>query len=246
MNKVKEAFPEFEKPSVAIDTVVLRVKDYEIVSNRQMPRKRMQVLLVKKDNEKQWHLPGTILRLGETPKDSIKRIINDKVNFGNVSFEQLYTVADNPFRDERGHIVSIVYIGMLNNSDDIIEHVNKSEYKSQWFWIGYLEKDTNIRRFTGEDTNESFNNMMYDHDKIVSDTVQRLKGKLLYSDIGFNFIGEMFTLKDLENTFNAINERDIAGFRRIIANKVEETGIISKGKAFRPAELYRKKNKHIV
>lgn len=247
MYKIKEAFPEFEKPSVAIDTVVLRVKDYEIVSNRQMPRKRIQVLLVKKDNETQWHLPGTILRLGETPIDSIKRIMNDKVNFGNISFEQLYTVADNPFRDERGHIISIVYIGMINNSDDIIENINGSEYKSQWFWVGHKEKEnSNIRRFTGEDNNESVSSLMYDHDKIVADTIERLKGKLLYTDIGFNFVGEKFTLRDLENTFNAINERNIAGFRRIIANKVEETGIINKGKAFRPAELYRKKSKHTV
>ena len=63
----------------------------------------------------------------------------------------------------------------------------------------------------------------------------------MYTDVGFNFIGKLFTIKELENTFSAINERTIPGFRRIIGNKVIGTGKMSDGKAFRPAELFMKK-----
>lgn len=242
MINVKEAFPEFGKPSIAIDTVILRVKDTDIESNRQVSNKQLQVLLVKKPTEDKWHLPGTILRLGETPEDAFNRIANNKVNLDDTKFEQLYTVADNPLRDERGHIISIVYIGMTNSITNIAKDMSNSEYETQWFWVGRANKeDNNSRCYIGEDSEESFKNMMYDHHIIVADTINRLKGKLFYTDIGFNFVDKLFTFKILENTFIAINERNIPGFRRSIGNKVEGTGKMSDGKAFRPAELYRKK-----
>ena len=76
MKNIKEAFPEFSKPSIAIDTVVLRVKNIDDKNNRTISRMQMQVLLVKKSCENQWHLPGTILRLGEISIDAINRIVN--------------------------------------------------------------------------------------------------------------------------------------------------------------------------
>ena len=238
MNKVREAFPEFEKPSVAIDTVIMRVNNTDEVDNKSISNKQLQVLLVKRTGDKDWHLPGTILRLGETPRDAIRRIADNKVNAGDVVFEQLYTVADDPMRDERGHIISIVYIGMIP-SDTIVQVGESYEYK--WFWVSKQNTNNKFRVYTSEDGIDSFMYMMYDHDKIVNDTINRLKGKLLYTDVGFNFIGKLFTIKELENTFSAINERTIPGFRRIIGNKVIGTGKMSDGKAFRPAELFMKK-----
>ena len=114
------------------------------------------------------------------------------------------------------------------------------DYKSQWFWVN---KD---RSFVNSDTGELVTALMYDHINIVNDTITRLKGKLLYTDVGFNFIGDKFTIRDLENTFVAINERQIPGFRRIIASKIEGTGIMSDGKAYRPAELYKRAVKEVV
>lgn len=235
---IKEAFPEFEKPSIAVDTVILRVCDFGEASKRQVASKRLQVLLVKKDNEDKWHLPGTIMRLGETSTAAISRIINDKSKIDDITFEQLYTVDDDLERDERGHIISIVYIGM-NSEQDINSKVNiiGDKYESQWFWVN---KD---RSFINDATGEIEDTLMYDHVSIINDTIARIKGKLLYTDVGFNFIGERFTIRELENTFVAINERQIPGFRRIIAGKIEGTGIMSDGKAYRPAELYKKASK---
>lgn len=237
---VREAFPEFEKPSVAVDTVILRVKDIEESTNKHVSMKQLQVLLVKQQGNDFWHLPGTILRLGETPNDAIGRIMKNKVNVKDTHFEQLYTVADNVERDKRGHIISIVYIGMHKDMS-VAAFADDTEYKSQWFWVGRLFSGQKNREFTGEDTHESIEYLGYDHAGIISDSINRLKGKLMYTDIGFEFIGDMFTLRDLENSFTAINERIIPGFRRFIANKVQKTGIMSDGKAYRPAELYRKR-----
>lgn len=234
---IKEAFKGFAKPSVAVDTVILRTCDYGEVTNRQVPYKNMQVLLVKKATEKEWHLPGTIMRLGETSEAAISRIINDKSKINDITFEQLYTVDNDLNRDERGHIISIVYIGMCSSQDSSSTiGIIGDGYESQWFWV------TKDRKFIGVSGNEMIDTLKYDHVSIINDTITRLKGKLLYTDVGFNFVGERFTIRELENTFVAINERQIPGFRRIIANKITGTGIMSDGKAFRPAELYRKAN----
>ena len=232
MELVKEAFPEFEKPSLAVDAVILRVKDTEDkVDNRQISNKQLQILLVKKPDEDKWHLPGTMVRLGETFNDAIKRIVDTE---SNISFEQLYTV-DDPLRDDRGHIVTTVHIGM---SDGLSKVVITNDYESRWFWIS---RASDNRYFIDTTVGFTQEELKYDHNKIIEDTLKRLKGKLLYTDVGFNFIGNKFTIKELENTFNAINERTIPGFRRIISNKVIGTGELSDGKAFRPAELFIKK-----
>ena len=244
MISVKEAFPEYEKPSVAIDVVVTRVVDFPVESNRQVAKKGLQVLLIsekdkKGDNsDKKWHLPGTILHLGETPKDAIDRIIINKTNISNAYIEQLYTVADNPLRDDRGHIISIVYTAIVSSNDNI-GVVDNSRYDCKWAWVEKADRNGN-RNITLEN-GEKLDDLKYDHKYIISDTIDRLKNKLMYTDIGFRFIGEMFTIKELENVFEAINERNIPGFRRIIGNKVVGTGKMSDGKAFRPAELYIKR-----
>lgn len=228
--EVKEAFENLAKPSIAIDLVMLRVGDTG-------KSKRLQILLVKEANEDLWHLPGSILRLGETPKDVIARITDNKVNTGNTEFEQLYTVADDPLRDERGHIISIVYIGICkqNTMDDV--KVTNSDYDTQWYWIGNNE---NQLISTADDTDE-LTSLKYDHDAIIHDTLERIKGKLRYTDIGFKFIEDKFTLSELEMVYCAINGNPIPGFRRIIRNSVIGTGEMSKGESHRPSEFFIKK-----
>lgn len=239
MQKVKEAFPEFEKPSIAIDTVIFRLGDVAVDSNRQVENKRLQVLLIKEHGEENWHLPGTILRLGETPKDAINRIMDTKAHLSDVYFEQLYTVADDPMRDARGHIISMVYIGIVT-SGTTVEVCDNSRYSVKWAWVD-KNVQSKTRELTLEDTDGTLKNLGYDHITIINDSIDRLKGKLLYTDIGFRFMRDKFTIKELENSFNVINERVIPGFRRIIKDKIEGTGVMSDGKAFRPAELFRKK-----
>lgn len=227
---VKEAFPDFEKPSIAVDAVVLRtVQNDRYCEDKRIAPKRLQILLIRKAGEELWHLPGTILRLGEVPKTALNRVFNTD----NMYMEQLYTMADNPMRDERGHIVSIVYIGITTTDVEVVG------VESKWFDI--VKPDgIMVRRFVNfdEDSVLSIQELMYDHKDIVEDALTRIKNKLMYTDIGFNFVDKEFTITELENTFTAINERNIPGFRRIIANKVTGTGKTITGKSFRPAELY--------
>lgn len=233
MKQVKEAFPNFSKPSIAVDTVILRVGSLMDSGDIQTSNKMMQVLLVKSALENEWHLPGTIIRLGETSTSAISRLMDDRSRISDMTFEQLYTVDNDVYRDERGHIISIVYIGMCGNTS-AVEDINiiNGKYDTQWFWVN---KDRTLVNCQDENV---IKDLKYDHKAIINDTISRLKGKLLYTNIGFNFIEDEFTLRELENTFTAINERQIPGFRRLIKDRVTNTGKMTDGKSYRPAAIY--------
>lgn len=229
---MKEAFSEFEKPSVAVDTVILRVKDIAERDGKRLVPKMVQVLLVRKQGSEKWQLPGTIVRLGETSMDAIERKLGTEV-VENGAFEQLYTVDNNIDRDERGHVISIVYLDMLKPNSNS-KGLDLEGYDVQWFWV------SRDRYFMNVASQEILDELAYDHKSIVSDAIERIKGKLLYTDIGFNFVGETFTVRELEYTFEALNEYKIPGFRRLISDRITGTGEMSKGNAFRPAEVYRR------
>ena len=229
---MKEAFSEFEKPSVAVDTVILRVKDIAERDGKRLVPKMVQVLLVRKQGSEKWQLPGTIVRLGETSMDAIERKLGAEV-VEDGAFEQLYTVDNNIDRDERGHVISIVYLDMLKPNSKS-KGLDLEGYDVQWFWV------SRDRYFMNAASQEILDELAYDHKSIISDAIDRIKGKLLYTDIGFNFVGETFTVRELEDTFEALNEYKIPGFRRLISDRITGTGEMSKGNAFRPAEVYRK------
>lgn len=244
IDMVKEAFKEFSRPSPAIDAVIFRTMDAEVTTNRGIPRKLLQTLLIRRKNSNEkWHLPGTMLRLGEKGTDAIDRILNDKAQIGDIYYEQLYTVDNNPERDERGHIISIVYIAIAKENQQIVLR-DDSLYEAKWFWVNndWLDKDNGIRTFKDENTLECINKLEYDHSEIFEDALKRIQGKLMYTNIGFNFVDKTFTIKELENVFVAINMKNIPSFRRTISSKIQSIGLKEDGKAFRPAELFKLKD----
>lgn len=235
---VKEAFVGYAKPAVAVDSVILRVKDADEVNNKQISRKALQVLLVRDNKEEKWRLPGSIMRLDETPGDVLDRIVKDKAQVNDIYFEQLYTSADNLYRDPRGRVISMIYIGVAKEIS-AIELKDNNSMESKWFWI---TKTSNDIKFTSDDNEDkTYTDLAYDHSKIISDALDRIRGKLLYTNIGFKFADRLFTVRELERVFIAIYRKPIPSFRRIIMSKIEPTGKISAGKAFRPAELYKEK-----
>ena len=239
MKHVKEAFVGYGKPAIAVDTVILRVKDLVVPSNKRIARKELQVLLTKDKETGRWKLPGGIMHLEDTPADVIDRIVKNKAGVQNAYFEQLYTQADDLFRDPRGRVISMVYIGIVSESESGDIELDNEDIESGWFWV-FKSKDSLV--LDSEKDGLVLDSLDYDHFSMVDDALTRLRGKLMYTDIGFRFANEKFTLQELERTFTAVNNKPIPGFRRIISPKVEPTGEMVHGKAFRPAELYCRKS----
>jgi 8-oxo-dGTP diphosphatase len=85
--------------------------------------------------------------------------------------------------------------------------------------------------------------MAFDHENILTYTMQRLRGKLEYTTIGYQLLPQEFTLSELQEVYEAIMNRQLD--KRNFRKKVLSTGILevtantrNVGR-HRPAALYR-------
>ena len=61
-------------------------------------------------------LPGVLVQEGEHVSSAVKRTLDDKTNLDNLTYAlQELPARTNPFRDERGHVVSIPTLVLLSN-----------------------------------------------------------------------------------------------------------------------------------
>ena len=93
-----------EQPAVAVDLVLLTVRDGELC-----------VLLGRREDAKaaggEWALPGGIVRMDESPEDTADRVLKTKVGRVDAYVEQLRTFGD-VRRDPRGRVITIAYYAL--------------------------------------------------------------------------------------------------------------------------------------
>ena len=91
---------DYPRPSVAVDTAVLTVRD------------ELEVLMVRAgdaDADASWRLPGTFLHPGERLADAVRRSLREKAGVEGLAPAQLH-VFDDPDRDERGWVLSVGHV----------------------------------------------------------------------------------------------------------------------------------------
>ena len=83
--------------------------------------------------------------------------------------------------------------------------------------------------------------LAFDHCKIISYAVERLRNKIEYTDVAFNLMNEYFTLSELQQVYEIILDKELlkANFRRKISDYVIETNKYSDKKGgYRPSKLF--------
>ncbi|MBW4080762.1 NUDIX domain-containing protein [Paenibacillus sp. S150] len=85
------------------------------------------------------------------------------------------------------------------------------------------------------------NGFAFDHLKMIQYAIERLRGKVEYTDIIFNLMPPLFTLSELQRVYEIILGRELLApaFRRKIADSVAETAEYTKDAGHRPSKLYR-------
>lgn len=165
-------------------------------------------------------VPGGLIRPSETADASVRRHMDMKAGIVPSYSEQLYTFSSIK-RDPRGRVVSVAYLALVP-----LESVLKSLEK-RVYW-------KNARRLP---------KLAYDHNEIVKKALERLEAKLGYSTITQGFLRPEFTLGELQEIYEVVLRKrfDKRNFRkRIFAlGLVKPTGGEKRGKANRPAALYR-------
>ncbi|MGZ3664417.1 MAG: NUDIX hydrolase [Ktedonobacterales bacterium] len=203
-----------DHPAVTVDVVILTVRDH-----------RLEVLLIKRPHppfEGQWATPGGFVRPDESLEDAARRKLEEVTGARDVYLEQLYTFG-NPDRDPRMRVITVVYYALVR-PDQL--HVP-------------AEEQTDTRLFWAYDVPQ----LAFDHNEILQYTLQRLRGKLEYTTIGFQLLAHEFTLSELQEVYEAILNRrlDKRNFRKklLLTRIVEPTQHTRMTGQHRPARLYR-------
>ncbi len=212
---MKNKYDRFQFPVVAVDAAIFTVKEQKLC-----------VLLVQTNKEEYkgfWALPGGLMQSHESLETTLERVVKEKANLHSVHGQQLATYGD-PERDPFGRVISVAYLALLNA--DARELKTTKDYDDiQWVSIDDLPK------------------LAYDHRRIIEDAVERLRSKLLYTNIACHILPEEFTLSELQNLYELILEKEFD--KRNFRKKILALGILQKtekmrsGSQARPAALYR-------
>lgn len=115
--------------------------------------------------------------------------------------------------------------GVVKIKYEITEKVEKS----------ILRKKETIYKFL-EDSTEK---LAFDHYKIIDSAIDRVRNKVEYTPIALNLLPRLFTVKELQNVYEAIMGREILNFRRKMDEMIVETDEKIEGKPFRPAKVFK-------
>ena len=218
-NKLHESI---KGPAVAVDTVLFTIQSH-----------KLEILLIQIGSgpyQNKWALPGGLISLNETPEQAAIRSIISKTNIIPGHLEQLYTFGDIN-RDVRGQIISIAYLLLIENPEKL--RIKKADYYKDIHWFSV----------------KSLPEMAFDHQKIVKTAYERLKSKMLYSNIAYSLLPQIFTLTELQIVYEVVwgKRLDKRNFRK----KILATGIVTptekiKRGAYRPALLYKFSKEEVV
>ena len=224
---------EYEKPSVTVDAVVLRLFDEVSTNYRKLPEKKLQVFLTKRNYlpfKDKFAIIGTFIDLNFCLNESLQKCVDKKINLKNFYYEQLFTFGEKS-RDPRTRVISTSYLCLTNENENLSNgewfNIDKKEniIEKQQTEYGYTLKKQILITLSSGDTvlkNELLvtitkqnlketkevkiidSNLAFDHIKIIYYALERLKNKLEYTDIIFNLLPKEFTLTELKKCYELI------------------------------------------
>ena len=212
---------KYEKPAVTADMAIFSIIDNDL-----------KILLVKRNVppfRDMWALPGGFVDVNESLEDAAKRELFEETGVKDVYLEQLYSFGD-PKRDPRGRVITVAHFALIS-ADKVRLRAATDVSGVQWCSIKYIPK------------------LAFDHNKIVTYALQRLRWKLEYTTVAYSLLADKFTLTELQNVYEIIlgKKFDKRNFRK----KILSLGVLKDTKetktdvSHRPAKLYTFKKKSV-
>ena len=192
-----------------------------------------------------WALPGRFVELGESSGAAARRLLDEMLPAQEVYLEQLYTFTAVD-RDPRGRVISTAYLA-IEPWRQLEPMLGQAGMRLRCFDVRMDERELTLS--DGEGVQLAGGDLAFDHGRIVRTGIQRLRGKIDYTDIGFRFLDDdqAFPLSALTAIHEAVLDKDIddSNFRRSLRSRYEETGrlvqtsMAERRRRGRPAALYR-------
>jgi 8-oxo-dGTP diphosphatase len=186
--------------------------------------RRLSVLLVKRTEAPargRWALPGGFVGAKEDPAATVTRKLTEKTRVPPIYVEQLRTYAE-PGRDPRGWLPSIAYLALV--PAELLPADQPDD--AAWHPVDALPR------------------LAFDHEQIVIDALERVRGKLWYSNIAVGLLPPEFTIAQAREVYEQLAgvEYDPGNFSRDLRASglvVESGGVAEQAGAGRPARLFR-------
>ena len=223
---------QFERPSVTVDVVLLTVREGAL-----------HTLVVRRAEHPfkgRWALPGGFVRIAEPLEGAAARVLHGKCSLERVFLEQLATFGA-PDRDPRMRVVSVAYYALVDAKRFAKSLARAGDVTVGKVLVDWEGEAGGPAQLVGED-GESMP-LAFDHERILGVAIQRIRGKLDYSPIGFQLLPDRFTLLELQDVHETVLGRTLNkdSFRRrmLASGEILATGEMQSGVGHRPAELYR-------
>ena len=202
---------------VAVDVVLFTIQEGSL-----------KVLLVKRERPPfrgLWSLPGGFVRREESIDEAALRELQEETGITTVYLEQLYTFGDLD-RDPRGRVMAVAYYAVVNWGQFRVNPATMDSRPASTRWCP-------VNRLPP---------LAFDHRKIASAALERLRNKVNYTSVAFQLLPKTFTLSELQRAYEVIvaQRLDKRNFRK----KMSQMGILKatgeqrlQGRQ-RPARLY--------
>ncbi|MDU1906087.1 MAG: NUDIX domain-containing protein [Dysgonomonas sp.] len=186
-----------EKFYVAVDCIILGFKENKLYL---LVSKRKFEPLKGQDT-----LMGGFLRQNESLKDTVSRVVYEYTGIDNVYMEQVSTYGEIE-RDQGERVVSIAYYALIDM--ELFDEELCKTHNVRWEEL------------------EKINKLIFDHNRMLNDTLEILRRKAATQPLGFNLLPEKFTLPQLQCLYEAIYQKSLD--KRNFRKKILEMDILEK------------------
>ncbi len=166
---------------------------------------KLKVLLVQRGLEPYlgcWAFPGGFLKMDESAEEGALRELQEETGLQAAYIRQFHTFSA-PNRDPRERVITIAYYALVRlqevkGADDAAD--------AQWFALDQVPS------------------LAFDHELILRMALKELREQIHFEPVGFELLPEKFTIKELQNLYEAI--LDVKFDRRNFYNKMKRFEIL--------------------
>ena len=166
---------------------------------------KLKVLLVERGIEPykgRWAFPGGFMRMDESAEEGALRELKEETGLEGAYIKQFGTFT-NPNRDPRERVITIAYYALVK-----LQEVRGDDDAADARWFSLDEVPS----------------LAFDHDMILRTALMELRKQIHFEPVGFELLPEKFTIKELQNLYEAI--LDVNFDRRNFYNKMKRFEIL--------------------
>jgi 8-oxo-dGTP diphosphatase len=203
----------------------------DVVAFSLRPDTGLSVLMVRRANPPyrgRWAFPGGFVDENEDIERAARRELREETGISGrrVQLRQLGAYGS-PRRDPRHRVVSVAWLTGM--PEDVEPTAGDDASVAAWLSVAEVAGSRKLA---------------FDHPRILTDALERLRDDLEHTTLAFTFLPEEFTVADLRTVYEAVWEQplDPGNFQRKVTGVtglLEDTGYRTDGARGRPATLYR-------